>query len=77
MCACLLNLQVVVFDRPDLPVPYWRCYLRRLLGCPVLHIYASCPFLPGVSLDERTFDWNFTLCLKDGHCDLKSGCMYL
>ena len=60
--------QVVVFDRPDLPVPFWRPYLRKKLGVKVLHIYVSVPDLPGHTLDDRTFDWHFTLGFKDCIC---------
>ena len=54
----------VVFDRVDLAIPFWRPYLRPLLGnIKVLHIWS-------LSHDERGFiqdlDFTFSMGLQDG-----------
>ena len=61
----MTHSEVVVFDRPDLPFPYWRSYLRALLGVPVLHLYVSMPTGLNGPLEDHSYDWYFTLAFKD------------
>ena len=54
-----------MFDRPDLPVPFWRSYLRSLLRVPILHLYVSMPTGLHGPLEDHSYDWYFTLGFKD------------
>ena len=67
LASVILCHKVIVFDRPDLPVPYWRSYLRDLLGVRVLHIYVACPSRPGDHIEDHDFDWHQTLGFKDSY----------
>ena len=54
-----------MFDRPDLPVPFWRSYLRELLRVPILHLYVSMPTGLHGPLEDHSYDWYFTLAFED------------
>ena len=57
-----------MFDRPDLPVPFWRSYLRNLLGVKILHVYVSMPTKEDDPVSTHTYDWYATLGMKDCMC---------
>ena len=54
-----------MFECIDRPVPFWRSYLRGLLGVPILHVYVSMPFAERDAMEDHTYDWYFTLGFKD------------
>ena len=61
--VALSAVEVVVMDRVDLPVPYWRPYLRKLLGVGILHVYFGLP--PAVDPTEADMEYHFTMGFKD------------
>ena len=67
--SCGLRFRLLFWTGLTYLYHFWRSYLRRLFGISVLHVYVSVPFLPEDDLDDRTYDWNFTLGFKDNDCD--------